>query len=318
MQALRPLRPTDDWIYSSFFNNSSNCVTLLYAFNHLRRPTCPTHNLQCICAPISTYNQRQRWGKKGYDCYWKCVTCSWGVGIANGSYVHALKRLSVFKVIKLIYKFYQQRTAEQACKDDGLNYELCRKWFDWFRRCISHYMQNYYYPNFVFDMTHPTEWDESSFAAKPKHNRGRRREPIWVEGGVQRNTNLVMLQVVNARDGGTLVPIIHRHCHRGAIIVTDAWGGYNDLSLHGFNHWSVNHSVTFSDPLTGWHSNTIECTFGLCKLDLKKYKGLPESHLQRYLDAWCFKRNCEKSGRNYWEELLMVIGAMQAHVRIQQ
>ena len=72
--------------------------------------------------------------------------------------------------------------------------------------------------------------------------------------------------------------------------------------------------LSFADPMTGWHSNTIESLFGLCKLDLKKHKGIPESHLQRHLDAWCFKRNCNKSGQNYWEQLLLVIGAMSSIV----
>ena len=313
-QALRVARPTDDWIYSSFFFNSSNCFNLLYAFNHLRRPLCPTHHVDLDCCPITTTNQQHKYGKKGAMVFWKCPRCHYSVAITNGSYFHALKKLSVFKVIKLLYKFYQDRTAEQASKDDDLNYDLCRRWFDWFRRCISHYMQHYFYPSFSFNLLHPTEWDESSFAAKQKHHRGARREPVWVIGGVQRITNLVMLQVVDRRDDVTLVPIIHLHSMAGATIITDAWGAYNPLRRFGYSHWSLNHSRTFADPLTGWHSNTIEGVFGLCKLDLKKHKGIPESHLQRHLDVWCFKRDTIKLGHNYWERLLLVIGAMQDFV----
>ena len=246
--------------------------------------------------------------------FWRCSRCLYSVAITNGSYLHGLKKLSAFKVIKLLYKFYQDRTAEQASNDDELNYELCRRWFDWFRRCISHYMQHYFYPNFEFDLSHPSEWDESSFAAKPKHNRGQRREPVWVVGGVQRMTNLVMLQMVEERDESTMIPIIYHHAHGGATIITDAWGACNPLNSFGFRHFNVNHSRTFADPLTGWHSNTIEGLFGLCKLDLKKHKGIPQSHLQRHLDAWCFRRNTIKSGQNYWEQLLLVIGAMQQFV----
>ena len=308
-------RPSDDWIYSSFHANNSACVQLLYAFNHLRRPKCRVHDIDCICVPIKSENQKQKYGKKGSHVFWRCPNCHWSAAITNGSYLHGLRTLSLFKVIKLLYKFYQDRTAEQASKDDDLDYQLCRKWFDWFRRGISHYMQNYYYPSFVFDLSHPTEWDESSFAAKQKHNRGRRREPVWVLGGVQRGTNLVCFSVVNNdRDDPTLVPIIYRHVPQGATVITDAWGGYNNLSSLGLHHWSCNHSRTFCDPLTGVNSNLIECTFGICKGDLRKHKGIPHSHLQRHLDAWCFKRNCNKSGKNYWGELLLVIGAMSSFV----
>ena len=127
-------------------------------------------------------------------------------------------------------------------------------------------------------------------------------------------TNLVMLQVVDDREDATLVPIIHRHSVLGATIITDAFASYNPLNSFGFHHWSLNHSRTFADPLTGWHSNTIEGIFGLCKFDLKKHKGIPQTHVQRHLDAWCFKRNTIKSGQNYWEQLVLVIGAMQEFV----
>ena len=114
-------------------------------------------------------------------------------------------------------------------------------------------MQHYYYPNFQFDASHPSEWDESSFAAKPKHGRGPRREPVWVLGGVQRGTNVVILKVVDNREDPTLVPIIFSNVIRGATIITDAFAAYNSLGSLGFNHWSVNHPV--SDTLTvNWHS----------------------------------------------------------------
>ncbi len=53
---------------------------------------------------------------------------------------------------------------------------------------------------------------------------------------------------------------------------------------------------------------------GICKLDLKKHRGIQQHQLQRYIDCWCFARNCERSGKNYWDELLMVVGAMQQFV----
>ena len=180
--------PSDDFVYANFFNNTPACVRFLYAFNILRRPSCPSHNCPCVSVEITTANQRVRYVKKGSDVFWKCQQCSWSKAITYGSALHGLKKLTLFKCIKLIYKFYQGRTAQEASEDDGLDYQMCREWYDWFRRCISHYMQNYYYPQFEFDDTQPIEWDESSFAGKQKHHRGRIvRDPVWVLGGGSKN-----------------------------------------------------------------------------------------------------------------------------------
>ena len=107
------------------------------------------------------------------------------------------------------------------------------------KSCISYYMQNYYHPNFVSDSRNP-EWDESSFAGKQKHRRGRIvRVPIWVLGGVQRGTKLIVMNVVDDRTASTLIPMIYRHCTPGATMITDAWAGYNALSMLGFQYIQV-------------------------------------------------------------------------------
>ena len=303
MENLRVSRPSDDWIYSTLHNIIVACTNFLYAYNHLRRPICPTHNLGCVSVPIRTANQREKYGKKGANIFWKCTTCSKSYAITNGSYLSGLKRLQLFKVIKLFYKFYQGRTALEASQDDDLTYDMCKIWYDWIWRCISHYMLKYYYPNFVFDSSEPIEWDESCFAGKQKFNRGRIvKEPIWVLAGVQRQTKFVVMNVVNDRTGATLIPMIYRHCLPDSMIITDAWAGYNALRMIGFQHWMVNHTYIFLDPLSGLHTNTIENTFGCCKHDLRKYKGLRGAQLQQYLDAWCFKRNMERAGKSYWEQ----------------
>ena len=317
MEHLRVPHQNDDWIYTNFYNNMDACSNFLYAYTHLQRPSCPIHGLSCIAAPIHTENQKTRYGRKGANVFWKCPSCSKGHAMTNGSYLSGLQKLQWFKVIKMFYKFYQGRTAFEASQDDALSYDMCRLWYDWIRRCISHYMQNYYYPNFVFDSRNPTEWGESSFAGKQKHRRGRLVGVlIWVLGGVQRRTKLIVMNVVDDRTGSTLIPMIYRHCPPGAMLITDEWAGYNALSMLGFQHWSVNHSYTFLDPLTGLHSNTIENMFGCCKHDLRKYKGLHAPQLQQQLDAWCFKHNMENAGKNYWEQLLMVCGATQQFVRV--
>jgi len=104
------------------------------------------------------------------------------------------------------------------------------------------------------------EIDETKLG-KVKNHRGHRVEGVWVLVGVERTPERkIFLRILQDRSAHTLEEMILRHVTLGTTIVTDCWRGYSSLVALGYEHSTVNHSVTFKDPNTGACTNTAEGT----------------------------------------------------------
>lgn len=115
------------------------------------------------------------------------------------------------------------------------------------------------------------ELDESCFF-KRKSNKGRVMEQVWVFGAVERNSNKLLVEIVENRKAVTLLPIIQKWVSKDTdFIVTDEWRSYKRLGKLGFNHKVINHSKNFvhaDDALV--HTQTIENRWGQIKAIMKK------------------------------------------------
>jgi len=102
------------------------------------------------------------------------------------------------------------------------------------------------------------EIDESKFG-KRKYHRGHHIEGAWVFGGYERGSGRIFMLVVENRSAETLLQCIERFIENGTTIYSDCWKGYSKLDQHpDYEHLKVNHSITFKDPETGVHTNSIE------------------------------------------------------------
>lgn len=307
-------RPNDLWIFD-LIRSKVNICQLLNRYRIVKPPQCPIGDcdLQCIANQI-TSNRRKRRNRVPYEWICSDSQCTGTLPFLSGTYLHGVK-LSLAKHVLLIYKYYRGRSAKETSQELGIGYLTVLHWFGVFRKCVHHYMQNDFYPQFQFDVNYAIEWDEAAFAKKQKHHRGnagnRRRSPKWVLGGVQRRTNFVALKYVEQRDAQTLQTFITQQCPHGATVVTDQWRGYLGLGARGYSHWNVNHENGFVDPLHGQHTNTIEGLWQLVRGDFRKYRGLKKDQLQTYLDEFAFKRNMSLTQEGVWVSLLLVIGAKQ-------
>ena len=103
------------------------------------------------------------------------------------------------------------------------------------------------------------EIDETKLG-KRKYNKGHPVEGAWVICGVERTKEkkYFAIQVEN-RDSATIKDILSKYVSEGSIIFTDKWRAYKKPCEElGFEHYTVNHSLHFKDPITGVHTNTIE------------------------------------------------------------
>jgi transposase-like protein len=95
---------------------------------------------------------------------------------------------------------------------------------------------------------------------KRKYNRGHRVDGVWVVVGVERTEQgKIFVIPVEARNRETLNDVISTHVAEGSIVYTDCWRGYSGVTtLPGIEHYTVNHSRNFVNPITGVCTNTVE------------------------------------------------------------
>ena len=94
-----------------------------------------------------------------------------------------------------------------------------------------------------------------------KISSGRARNEGWVVGGIVRNVfpRTFFLKIVENRCMETLTNVVINNVNENSIIITDKWGGYNDLVKNNYIHLKINHSKNFVDPFNPLiHRQNIE------------------------------------------------------------
>ena len=121
------------------------------------------------------------------------------------------------------------------------------------------------------------EIDESKFG-KRKYHKGRRKDGVWVFGGIERDSKNCFLASVEDRSADTLISIIKKHVLPGTNIISDCWKAYSRLEEEGYHHQTVNHSKEFVNKDTRAHTNTVESTWRAVKTSLPKHGTVKTLH----------------------------------------
>ena len=81
-------------------------------------------------------------------------------------------------------------------------------------------------------------------------------------------------EYVERRNEETLLEVIQRKILPGSIIMSDMWGGYQNLLTrlphYGYSHLTVNHSEYFMNPVTSANTQSIESFWSVIKRNLRK------------------------------------------------
>ena len=106
------------------------------------------------------------------------------------------------------------------------------------------------------------------------------------------------MEVVPCRDAATLLPIIQQHLHPGSVVHSDEWAAYNQVEHlpNASQHSTVNHSISFINPINGTHTQNIESYWNRVKTKFKRMKGVHEDMLTSYLDEFMWR---ERHGKTY-------------------
>ncbi|XP_039281132.1 uncharacterized protein LOC120350666 [Nilaparvata lugens] len=155
---------------------------------------------------------------------------------------------------------------------------------------------------------HVVQIDESKFG-KRKYNRGKRVEGQWVFGGIDVGTGHCFMEAVENRSSRTLIPILEKYVLPGTTVVSDLWKACDCLEERGFHHHTVNHSLSFKDPVTGAHTNNIEASWNAVKTALPRYHR-KKAFFPGYLAKYLFLKRCKSQGKDPFIEFFKAAGSL--------
>jgi hypothetical protein len=112
-----------------------------------------------------------------------------------------------------------------------------------------------------------------------------------VSGGLERESGRTFLVTVAKIFDDTLTGVIRAWTEPGTTLVSYCWAAYHDIGSHGYTHRTVKHSISFVNPDTEDHTNTIESTRLHIKAFLGPYRQQKdyESYLAHYIIAANYK-----------------------------
>ena len=230
--------------------------------------------------------------KDGYTwrCQTKgCVKYKYTTTIRTGSFF-ANSNLSLQTWIHALYLWSERIGEKQASRQAGVSEKTMIDCYSFFREVCSRYLQAN--PIQLGGPGTVVEVDESCFSHKPKHHRGRGpHTTMWVFGMVDTSTSPAVgyMEIVDARDAATLLPIISTVVQPGSIIHSDEWRAYRNIQGQGYVHRTVNHSLNFVDPQSGVHTQTIESYWNKHKSHLKTMRGCRRDFLHSYLQEFMWR-----------------------------
>lgn len=143
---------------------------------------------------------------------------------------------------------------------------------------------------------------------------------IAVEVKQPKGFGRVRMRHVPDASGTSLVPFVCATVAPGSIVLTDGWGGYNDLSDHGYVHKKTV-LASSGDPAHVSMPGVHRISALLKRWLLGTHQGsFAPAHLQSYLEEYTFRFNRRSSGsrglvfRRLLEQSVITGSITEAHV----
>lgn len=233
-----------------------------------------------------TLKKDSSYGRDGF--VWRCTKkeCGYKISVRAGSWFEN-SHLTLQQVIKLTYYWVHKYRQDTVVRELKIN--CAETVVDWYNLCREVCSEVIGSENVkVGGPGKVVEIDESKFG-KRKYHKGRRKDGVWVFGGIERDSKNCFLTTVEDRSADTLIPIIKGNVLPSTTIISDCWKSYSRLSEEGYTHQTVNHSKEFVNKETGAHTNTIESTWRAVKTSLPKH-GTVKSLYDTYFVEYIFRK----------------------------
>lgn len=239
--------------------------------------------------------------KKKCGFWWQCrgnLSCKKNRTVSAGS-IFENSSLTFEKILLLMYYWAKDYSQKMIAEETEIGADTVSEWCEYFRDIIANYgMRDPEHMIGGLDergLPIDVEIDESQFY-KRKSNRGRIGEPIWVFGGIERNTRKCFLVPVQNRTRNTLMEIISRKIRPQTRIISDQWAAYRSLYQSNiYTHEEINHSVNFVDPNNPEvHTQNVECMWNHAKTKLSIQHGTQGRLFNGYLIEFMFRYSNSK------------------------
>jgi len=253
------------------------------AEHHLIRNT----NDCAVCQQKMTLVRRAE-APEGFS--WKCHGCNMRASVRTGLFF-ARCVLGIDKLLMMIYYWSHEVKATHVMLFKGINsWHNMVNYNNFFRVECQTWLNTQQVDLGGFDRNGQpmyVEVDETYYFHR-KYHRGRRRRGCWVVNIIERATGRCWLEIVARRDAATLERIITAHVLPSSIIVvTDAWGGYNNVATINngmYDHQVVIHAQNFVNAVhNDVHIQTIEGLWMHAKRKLRYQSGTSRKLFPSYL-----------------------------------
>jgi transposase-like protein len=243
------------------------------------------------CNNLMSFIRRAE-AQEGYS--WACRPCNTRTGIRTGSFLANCGLKSEQIVMMMYYWVYEVKCRHVMLFEDIHDWHHLVNYNNFFRLECKNWLQSQQQVQLGgFDangVPKYVEVDETYFFHRKYHRGAHRRRGKWVVGLVERDSGRCWLEVVQRRDAPTLELIICNHVLPGTIIVTDAWGGYQNVGnlQNGiYQHEVVVHAQYFVDPIhADIHTETIEGLWMHAKKKLRYQHGTSRGLFDSYLSEF--------------------------------
>lgn len=252
-----------------------------------------TRNIVCpVCQTVMKASAHH--GSDG--AIWRCTRTTEGErhfktrSIRERSFF-AESKLTIRTLIYLLYEWSIGTSVEQSAFQLELERKTVTKHYSLFRKLCAWRIeqQGAQRPGGVGSVV---EVDVCQVGRRKAH-RGRVPREIWVVGGLDRHSNpqKIFLEVTRRRNKRALNAIIARNIDLETHVITDGWGGYQDLGSLGFRHSVVNHSHNFVNPQDpSIHTQGIENVWRCLRRFLRSKGTNICRHLDEYLKEFLFRK----------------------------
>lgn len=166
-------------------------------------------------------------------------------------------KFKIKKLLDLCYFYLHNMPVGMLCKLIGISSNTGTEWTSFLRQLLGESLE--YSTMEIGGENIVVEIDETKMG-KRKYHRGHRVDGVWVVCGVERTLEKKYFAVeVENRNSKTIEEILKKYVKAGSIVYTDMWRSYNSACENlNLEHYTVNHSTNFKDPITGVHTNTVE------------------------------------------------------------